>query len=151
MTPKQCIEYGGRLVLEEALAQQPAGAPISVANPRDNPAYPLLRDSPSIFHKDAHSSVSFLRLQAWAVMLSEEKRSFVSEIKARAPAEVVGAHMRFIARTGTWERLLLDLNVILESAIREREEAVGLLSRQCTSETPGAPPGHVLRTPLCEP
>lgn len=88
------------------------------------------------------------RLQAWAALLSEEKRSLACEIKVRAPAEVVGAHLRFITRTGTWERLLLDLHEILESAVREREQAVGLLSAQF-SETPGAP-RHALRTP-CEP
>eukprot|EP00752_Nemacystus_decipiens_P004495 g4104.t2 len=86
------------------------------------------------------------RLQAWATQLSEEKRSLACEVKACAPAEVVGAHLRFIARTGTWERLLLDFHEILELAVREREQAVGLLSDQFSSETPGAP-RDILRTP----
>eukprot|EP00903_Cladosiphon_okamuranus_P009830 g9343.t1 len=85
------------------------------------------------------------RLQAWAALLSEEKRSLACKIKAHAPAEVVGAHLRFIARTGTWERLLLDLHEILELAISEREQAVRLLSEEFLCAKPGAP-RHVLRT-----
>ncbi|CBN74823.1 hypothetical protein Esi_0043_0102 [Ectocarpus siliculosus] len=78
------------------------------------------------------------RLQAWATVLAKEKRSLVCEIKARAPAEIVGAHLRFLSRTGTWERLLLDLNQILETAVSQREQAVGLLSEQVALETRGA-------------
>lgn len=88
------------------------------------------------------------RLQAWATVLAKEKRSLVCEIKARAPAEIVGAHLRFLSRTGTWERLLLDLNKILESAVSQREQAVGLLSEQVAPETRGAS-GHG-RTTHCE-
>lgn len=54
-------------------------------------------------------------------------------IKARAPPEVVGAHVRFLARTGTWNRLLLELNEILETAVRERQQAAGLLSERLDS------------------
>lgn len=61
--------------------------------------------------------------------------------KARAPAEVVGAHLRFLARTGTWERLLLDLHQILETAFFEREQAVELLSAQVNLAAHGDP-GH---------
>ncbi|CAM9112952.1 unnamed protein product [Ectocarpus sp. 12 AP-2014] len=78
------------------------------------------------------------RLQAWATVLAKEKRSLVCEIKARAPAEIVGAHLRFLSRTGTWGRLLLDLNQILETAVSQREQAIRLLSEQVAPETRGA-------------
>ncbi|CAM9856752.1 unnamed protein product, partial [Ectocarpus sp. 8 AP-2014] len=95
------------------------------------------------------------RLQAWATVLAKEKRSLVCEIKARAPAEIVGAHLRFLSRTGTWERLLLDLNQILETAVSQREQAVGLLSEQVAPETRGASgqgrTTHSARTPTASP
>ncbi|CAB1110263.1 unnamed protein product [Ectocarpus sp. CCAP 1310/34] len=78
------------------------------------------------------------RLQAWATVLAEEKRSLICEMKARAHAEIVGAHLRFLSRTGTWERLLLDLNQILQTAMSQREQAIGLLSEQVAPETRGA-------------
>ena len=85
------------------------------------------------------SFVLFRRFQAWAALLAEEKHSLAGGIKARAPPEVVGAHVRFLSRTGTWSRLLLDLNEILERAVRERQQAVGLLSERLLS---GGTPGH---------
>ncbi|CAN0116143.1 unnamed protein product [Scytosiphon promiscuus] len=80
-----------------------------------------------------------LRLQTWAALLSRGKRSFVCETKARAPAEVVGAHLRFLARKGTWEGLLLDLHQILETAIFEREEAMDILSGHVVTDLYGTP------------
>ncbi|CAM9133217.1 unnamed protein product, partial [Ectocarpus sp. 4 AP-2014] len=95
------------------------------------------------------------RLQAWATVLAKEKRSLVCEIKARAPAEIVGAHLRFLSRTGTWERLLLDLNQIHETAVSQREQAVGLLSEQVAPETRGVSgqgrTTHSARTPTASP
>ncbi|CAM9190525.1 unnamed protein product, partial [Hapterophycus canaliculatus] len=86
-----------------------------------------------------------VRLQAWAMLLSQGKRSLVYGVKARAPAEVVGAHLRFLSRKGTWERLLLDLHQILETATFERERAMNLLSEQVQNKNCDAS-GRGLRT-----
>lgn len=85
------------------------------------------------------------RLQAWAILLSEDKRSMACQIKSRALAEVVGAHLRFLARTGTWEQLLLDFNQMLQTAFFEREQAVEMLSEQVTLAAHGVP-GHARPT-----
>lgn len=88
-----------------------------------------------------HPNLSVCRLQAWAALISDDKRSLACRTKARSPAEVVGAHLRFLARTGTWERLLLDLHQTLETAFFERKQAVELLSVQANLAAHGAP-GH---------
>lgn len=59
-------------------------------------------------------------------------------VKADAPAELVGAHIRFLRRTGTWEQLLLDLSQLLEVVDAERKLAVELLLEQLPdTQTPG--------------
>lgn len=72
----------------------------------------------------------------------------MSDIKARAPAEVVGAHLRFLARNGTWERLLLDLHHVLETTIAAREKAMCLLAERVLRDARSAC-GRRLRT-RCE-
>jgi len=100
---------------------------------------------PTLSTQSPSSRSSCGRLQVWAVLLSEEKRVLAAGVKARAPPEVVGAHVRFLARAGTWNRLLLDLQEILETAVRERQQAVGLLSQWLDPrgrDTPGDPPNR---------
>lgn len=71
------------------------------------------------------------RLQAWAVDLSGVKRSIARGVKAEAPPEVVGAHLRFLSRTGSWERLLVDIGEFISTAESDRDRAVDLLRQRC--------------------
>lgn len=82
-----------------------------------------------------HDQPILIRLQTWAFKLSVDKRSIARDVKARAPADIIGAHLRFISRTGTWKDLLNDLGLLVALVQAEREQAVELLKEAFVQQT----------------
>lgn len=87
----------------------------------------------------------------WVRDVAESKHVFAGEVKARAPPEVFGAHLRFLSHGGSWERMLGDLDDLMTAAEAERERASEMLRARCpqffTTTNPRRSPAFLTAAP----